>query len=113
MEAKEYWSGWPIPSPADLSSPGIELGSPALQADSLPTELSRKPIYYALAFILLKFLLSAELFTNSLSASRVEESLSSAALRLLCRTRSSSCNTTGTQKHLSSKGWKSCLSLYF
>ena len=28
-----------ISSPADLPDPGIELGSPALQADSLPTEL--------------------------------------------------------------------------
>ena len=26
-------------SPAGLPNPGIELGSPALQADSLPTEL--------------------------------------------------------------------------
>ena len=32
-----------ITSPADLSNPGIELGSPALQVDSLPTELSGKP----------------------------------------------------------------------
>ena len=32
-----------IPSPADLPNPGIELGSPALQADSLPTKLSGKP----------------------------------------------------------------------
>ena len=31
-----------IPSPADLADPGIELGSPALQADSLPTGLSGK-----------------------------------------------------------------------
>ena len=29
-----------IPSPVDLPDPGIELGSPALPADSLPTELS-------------------------------------------------------------------------
>ena len=29
--------------PADLPDPGIEPGSPALQADSLPTELSGKP----------------------------------------------------------------------
>ena len=29
--------------PADLSDPGIEPGSPALQVDSLPTELSGKP----------------------------------------------------------------------
>ena len=41
-EAQEYWTGQPIPSPADLPNPGIELGSPALQADSLPTELSGK-----------------------------------------------------------------------
>ena len=27
----------------DVSDPGIELGSPALQADSLPTELSGEP----------------------------------------------------------------------
>ena len=32
-----------IPSPADLPNPGIERGSPALQADSLPTELPEKP----------------------------------------------------------------------
>ena len=31
------------PSPADLPNPRIEPGSPALQADSLPTELSGKP----------------------------------------------------------------------
>ena len=32
-----------IPSPGDLPNPGIKPGSPALQADSLPTELSGKP----------------------------------------------------------------------
>ena len=31
------------PFTVDLPDPGIELWSPALQADSLPTELSRKP----------------------------------------------------------------------
>ena len=35
---QEYWSGLPFPSPGDLPDPGIELGSPALQADSLPSE---------------------------------------------------------------------------
>ena len=39
----EYWNGWPIPSPWTLPNPGIELGSPALQADSLPAELPGKP----------------------------------------------------------------------
>ena len=38
----EHWSGQPIPSPGDLPNPGIEPGSPALQVDSLPTELSGK-----------------------------------------------------------------------
>ena len=33
---QEYWSGLPFPSPRDLPNPGIELWSPALQADSLP-----------------------------------------------------------------------------
>ena len=35
----EYWSGFLFPSPGDLPNPGIKMGSPALQADSLPTEL--------------------------------------------------------------------------
>ena len=41
----EYWCGQPFLSPGDLPKPGIEPGSPALQADSLPTELSGKPRY--------------------------------------------------------------------
>ena len=39
-----YWSGSPFPSPGDLLNPGIEPGSPALQADALPTELQGKPL---------------------------------------------------------------------
>ena len=35
---QEYWSGLPFPSPGDLPYPGIESGSPALQADSLLSE---------------------------------------------------------------------------
>ena len=35
---QEYWSGLPFPSPGDLPYAGIEPGSPALQADSLPRE---------------------------------------------------------------------------
>ena len=35
-----YWSGLPFPSPGKLPNPGIEPGSPAMQADSLLTELS-------------------------------------------------------------------------
>ena len=37
---QESWSGLPFPSPGDLPDPGIEPRSPALQADSLLTELS-------------------------------------------------------------------------
>ena len=36
---QEYWHGLPFPSPEDLPDPGIEPGSPTLQADLLPTEL--------------------------------------------------------------------------
>ena len=31
---QECWSGLPFPSPGDIPDPGIELGSPALQADT-------------------------------------------------------------------------------
>ena len=35
---QEYWSGLPCPPPGDLPDLGTEPGSPALQADSLPSE---------------------------------------------------------------------------
>ena len=41
---QEYRSGLPFPSPMNLPDPGIELGSPALQADSSLTELPGKPV---------------------------------------------------------------------
>ena len=37
---QEYWNGLPFPSPGDLPNPGIEPGSPALQAEAL---LSKPP----------------------------------------------------------------------
>ena len=40
---QEYWSGLSFPSPGDLPNPGIELESPALQLDSLPSEPPGKP----------------------------------------------------------------------
>ena len=39
---QEYWSGLPFSSPRDLPDPGIEPGSPTLQADSLPSEPPQK-----------------------------------------------------------------------
>ena len=35
---QEYWNRLPFPSPGDLPDPGIEPGSPALQAVSLLPE---------------------------------------------------------------------------
>ena len=40
---QEYWSGSSFSSPWDLPDPGIKPRSPALQADSLPSETQRKP----------------------------------------------------------------------
>ena len=39
---QEHWSGLPFPSPGDLPHPGIEPGSPALQADALLSESPEK-----------------------------------------------------------------------
>ena len=40
---QEYWSGLPFPSPGYLPNPGIEPGSPALQAEALSSEPPGKP----------------------------------------------------------------------
>ena len=42
---QEHWSGLPFPSPGDLPNKRIEPGSPAFQADSLPTGLWGKPLH--------------------------------------------------------------------
>ena len=52
-EAPKYWNGYPIPSPVDLPNRGIKPGSPALQADSLATELSGKPSSVAQSCLIL------------------------------------------------------------
>ena len=44
MSDSKQWSGLPFPYPADLPNPGIKPGSPALQADSLPSEAPEKPV---------------------------------------------------------------------
>ena len=43
LSRQEYPSVLPCPSPGNLPDSGIELGSPALQVDSLPAELPGKP----------------------------------------------------------------------
>ena len=42
----EYWSGYLFPSPGDLPNPEIKPRSPALQAESLPSEPPEKPMAY-------------------------------------------------------------------
>ena len=44
---QEYWSGQPFPSSGDLLDPGIELGFPALQTNSL---LSEPPKLYTFKY---------------------------------------------------------------
>ena len=39
---QEYWSRVPFPSPGDLPDPEIEPGSPALQADVLPSRFLKE-----------------------------------------------------------------------
>ena len=43
VSRQEYWSGFPFSSPRDLPDPGIEPGSPTLQADSLTSKPPQKP----------------------------------------------------------------------
>ena len=40
---QEYWSELPFPSPGVFPDPGIEPGSPALEADALTSEPPGKP----------------------------------------------------------------------
>ena len=40
---QEYWTGVPFPTPGDLPDSGIKPWSPALQKDSLLSELPGKP----------------------------------------------------------------------
>ena len=47
---QEYWSGLPFPSPGDLPDPEFKPGSPALQADSLPSESPGKPLVKKVSF---------------------------------------------------------------
>ena len=57
---QEYWSGWPFLSPGDLPNPGFEPGSPAPQADSLPTELQGEPSLVVTVYDVLLFLLKLQ-----------------------------------------------------
>ena len=52
FSSQEYWSGLPFPSSGDLPDPGIEPGSPAFQADSLPPEPAGSKEYLYESYIL-------------------------------------------------------------
>ena len=52
-----YWSGLPFPSPGNLPNPEIKPESPSLQADSLLTELWRKPLISSRVFLISVILL--------------------------------------------------------
>ena len=39
LSRQKYWSRLPFPTPGNLPYSGIEHGSPALQSDTLPSEL--------------------------------------------------------------------------
>ena len=45
FSSQEYWSGLPFSSPKDLPDPWIKPVSPALQADSLPSDPPGKSVY--------------------------------------------------------------------
>ena len=60
---QEYWSGLPFPSPGNLPYPGIEPGSPTLQADSLLSKPQGKP--RDINYLILNYRLNAIIFSLS------------------------------------------------
>ena len=55
FSSQVYWSELPFPSLGDLPNPGIKPGSPALQADSLPSESPGKlPASYAYMYFIIE-----------------------------------------------------------
>ena len=51
---QKYWSGLPFLSPGDLPDPGIEPGSPTLQADALLSEPPQLATYCLVCELYLK-----------------------------------------------------------
>ena len=63
------WSGLLCPSPGDLPDPGIEHESPALQVDSLPSELPGKPLGLYAAAVAAKSLQSCPTLCDPIDGS--------------------------------------------
>ena len=51
-EAHEYWRGWPISSPGDLSNPGIEPGSPSIAGRFFTSWATREAIIVSKFFFI-------------------------------------------------------------
>ena len=64
LSRQEYWSGEPLPSPGDLSHPGVKPGSPALPAESLPSEPPGKPMQ-CLPQCIVTYLYEVPIFDNT------------------------------------------------
>ena len=60
---QEYWSGQPFSSQGDLPDPGIKPGSPAMKADTLPSEPPGGPKF---AFHLCNYFCFADKFIRTL-----------------------------------------------
>ena len=59
---QEYWSGLLFPSPGDLPNPGIEPGSPSLQADALPSEPPGKPTTQTVSYLVKAMVFSVVMY---------------------------------------------------
>ena len=62
---QEYCSGLPFPFPVDLPDLGIKPRSPALWADSLPSETPGKPINMFMHVCVYMYILEKEMTTHS------------------------------------------------
>ena len=93
---QEYWSGLPFPSPGDLPDSGIEPRSPALQADSLLTELQGKTVginwetqqiallQYFLNYILFRVIVTDLFLMKNKTSKRLFENLISHRTSFTC-----------------------------
>ena len=104
LSRQEHWTGLPFPSPGDLPNPGIEPGSPALQADSSTPE----PLNLPRSFIFIYFFrLHWVFFAAGAFSSCGEQGNSVGAVwRLHCR--GFSCFRSWASQHVSFSRLSSC-----
>ena len=68
---QEHWRGLPFPSPGDLPYPGIKPGSPAVQADALPSEPPEGKSPQLLRFYKYWFFFSPMLYYTIFSSNKI------------------------------------------